>query len=106
MPLPRRLRRLPSVEVVELPGIDVRHARDPLARLLGLAGLRALPAGTGLLLPHTRSIHTLGMRFPLDVVWLDGDGRVLRIDRAVMPWRVCGCRAASAVVEVSSVAAP
>jgi uncharacterized membrane protein (UPF0127 family) len=102
MPLPRRLRRLPSVEVAELPGVDVRRAADPLARLLGLAGLRGLPPSTGLLLPRTCSIHTLGMRFALDLVWLDGDGRVVRADRRVPPWHVRGCRTASQVVELPS----
>ncbi len=78
----------------------MRCARGPLARLLGLAGLRRLPADAGLLLPRTRSIHTLGMRFALDLVWLDRDGRVVRVDRAVPPRRVRSCRAARAVVEL------
>jgi uncharacterized membrane protein (UPF0127 family) len=98
--LPRRLRRLAQVELAELPGVDVRVAADHRARLLGLAGLGSLPAGTGLLFPRTRSIHTCGMRFALDLLWLDGDGRVVRVDRAVPPWRVRGCRAARSVVEL------
>lgn len=104
--LPHRLRRLALIEVVALPDIDVRVAADPLARLLGLAGLRALPPATALLLPRTRSIHTLGMRFALDLLWLDDEGRVVRIDRGVRPWRVRGCRAASQVVELPARADP
>jgi uncharacterized protein len=104
--LPRRLRRLASVELAALPGCDVRRAGDPLARLLGLAWLRALPEGAGLLLPRTRSVHTFGMRFALDLVWLDGGGRVVRVDRDVPARRVRGCRAASAVVELPSRADP
>jgi uncharacterized protein len=100
--LPRRLRRLPPVTLPDLPGHDVRRAGDPPARLLGLAGLREIPAGVGLLLPRTRSVHTLGMRFALDLVWLDADGCVVRVDRAVRPWRVRGCRSARAVVELPS----
>lgn len=100
MSTPRRLARLPSTGVGELPGIDVRIANGARARLLGLAGLRALPAATALLLPRTRSIHTCGMRFALDLVWLDGDGEVVRVDRDVRPWRVRGCRRARAVVEL------
>jgi len=102
MPLPRRLRRLPRarLSVPHLSGCDVRSASDPLARLLGLAWLCALPENTGLLLPRTRSIHTVGMRFALDLVWLDREGRVLRVDRGVRPWRVRSCRAAQAVVEL------
>jgi hypothetical protein len=40
------------------------------------------------------------MRFALDLHWLDADGAVLRIDRAVRPMRVRACRRARAVVEV------
>lgn len=104
--LPRRLRRLERIELAGLPGVEVRRAGDPLARLLGLAGLRALPPATALLLPQTRSIHTCGMRFALDLVWLDDDGRVVRTDRGVRPWRVRGCREASQVVELPSSADP
>jgi uncharacterized membrane protein (UPF0127 family) len=76
-----------------------RRAVTPLARLRGLAGLPA-PHGAGLLLPRTRSVHTVGMRFALDLVWLDRHGRALRIDRAVPPRRLRGCRRAHAVLEL------
>ena len=61
------------------------------ARLLGLSGLRA-PPPCGLLLPRTRSVHTFGMRFALDLVWLDARGRVARIDLNVPPRRLRACR--------------
>jgi len=104
MPLPRRLRRFPRAHLSapQIAGRDVRCARDPLARLLGLAGLHALPADAGLLLPGTRSVHTLGMRFALDLVWLDLEGRVVRVDRGVSPCRLRSCRGARAVVELPS----
>jgi uncharacterized membrane protein (UPF0127 family) len=108
MSLPRRLRRLPQVVLSPAPltDRDVRRARDPLARLLGLAGLPAMPSGTGLLLPRTRSIHTFGMRFALDLVWLDHEGQVVRVDHGVRPWHVRSCRAARAVVELPSAVDP
>jgi uncharacterized protein len=68
------------------------------ARLLGLA-LRRRPPGHALLLPRCRSIHTFGMRFALDLVWLDRDGRVIAVDEGVPPWRVRFCREAAAVLE-------
>jgi uncharacterized membrane protein (UPF0127 family) len=77
-------------------------ATRPWARLLGLAFLRPPPPGTCLLLPRTRSVHTFGMRFALDLHWLDGQGEVIRVDRAVPPRRVRTCRQARAVVEVAS----
>ena len=63
-------------------------------------GARTAVAGDGLLLPRTRSVHTFGMRCALDLVWLDRDGRVVRVDAAVPPRRVRACRAAAAVLEL------
>jgi uncharacterized protein len=48
-------------------------------RLLGLAGLRAVPARTALLIPRCRSVHTFGMRFELDVLFVTVDQGSLRI---------------------------
>ncbi len=99
MGVPARLARLPAITLAVAPGLQVRVAATPLARLRGLAGLRDMPAGVALLLPATRSVHTLGMRFALDLVWLGADGRVARVDRHVRPGRVRSCRAARAVLE-------
>jgi uncharacterized protein len=68
-------------------------------RLLGLAFRRRPPDGWALLFPRCRSVHTFGMRFPIDVVFLDADGRVVRIAGAVPPGRVVVCRGAAAAVE-------
>ena len=107
-PLPFRLARLPVAG--RLPAAlachEIRFAATPLARLRGLAGLRAMPFDCGLLLPRTRSIHTFGMRFALDLVWLDRDGAIVRVDRAVRPRRMRSCRRARAVVELAAGAAP
>jgi uncharacterized membrane protein (UPF0127 family) len=77
-------------------------AASPLARLLGLIGLRALPPGVGLLFPRCRSVHTFGMRFALDLLWLDAGGAVVRIDRGVPPGRLRRCRAARSVLELGA----
>lgn len=97
-----RLAALPTIPLAPpLDWCDARVAASPLARLRGLARLAsARCAGVALLLPATRSVHTVGMRFALDLVWLDGQGRVVRVDRAVPPRRVRGCRAARAVLEL------
>jgi uncharacterized protein len=60
-------------------------------RLLGLAGLRSVPAGAALLIPGCRSIHTFGMRFRLDVLFVAIGPRsleVLELHRAVPGGRV------------------
>lgn len=69
------------------------------ARLLGLAWLADLPDDCGLLIPRCSSVHTFGMRFALDVAFLDEGGAVLREMVAVPPRRVVRCRGAAAVLE-------
>jgi uncharacterized protein len=69
-------------------------------RLRGLMGRRALASGTGLLIRPGASVHTCFMRFPIDVVFLDREHRVLRVAEAVRPWRLVGARGARAVVEL------
>jgi uncharacterized protein len=80
--------------------VEIRVARSPWSRLLGLAVRRRPPAGQALLLPHCRSVHTFGMCFAIDLVWLDAEGRVLAIEHGLRPWRVRVRRDAAAVVEV------
>jgi uncharacterized protein len=80
-------------------GPDTKVARGFRERLLGLAWSRS-PRATALLLPRCRSVHTFGMRFPLDLYWLDASGEVVRVDRGVPPWRVVRCAHARSVIEV------
>ena len=62
-------------------------------------GLQKLDRDHALLLPRCKSVHTFGMRFALDLIWLDAAGRVIRQDAAVGPGRLRSCRRARAVVE-------
>jgi len=95
--LARRLRRLPRRRLL---GHRVPVARGPLSRLLGLAYLDRHRAGSGLLLPRCSSVHTFGMRFPLDVVFLDAAGEPVRIVRSVPARRFVSSRGAVAVLEM------
>lgn len=72
------------------------------ARLRGLLGTRALSPGSSLLIAPCAAIHTFGMRFSIDVVFLDRRGRIIRIDTAVAPWRMRWCWRANAVIEMSA----
>jgi uncharacterized protein len=76
-------------------------ARRFRERLIGLAWARS-PRADALLLPRCSSVHTFGMRFPIDLYWLDTDGEIMRIDHYVAPWRVVRCRRARSVIEVPS----
>jgi uncharacterized membrane protein (UPF0127 family) len=70
------------------------------ARTLGLSHLDREDAGPGLLIPHCAAVHTLGMRFALDIHFLDADGTVLSTRLAVPPRRFVAHRGAAAVLEV------
>jgi uncharacterized protein len=76
-------------------------ARRFSERLIGLAWTRS-PRADALLLPRCRSVHTFGMRFPLDLYGVDVAGDIVRVDRGVRPWRVVRCRRARCVIEVPS----
>ena len=94
---PIRFRRLPTAEVASR---RVPVAVTLLSRLLGLALLRAGRAGEGLLIPRCRSVHTFGMRFRIDVSFLDRGRTPLSRRAAVSPNRVVADRRADAVLEV------
>lgn len=67
---------------------EVRVAYSLGARLLALSRERSLPTRAGLLLSPARGIHTLGMRFAVDVVFLSRQMRVLGLAPRVQPWRI------------------
>ena len=94
---PRRFRGLPWARVA---GRRVPVAERPLARLLGLTLLRRDRAGPGLLIPRCRSVHTFGMRFAIDVVFLDRSRQPISRRAAVPPGRIVFERRAAAVLEL------
>ncbi|HLY92602.1 MAG TPA: DUF192 domain-containing protein [Candidatus Angelobacter sp.] len=69
-------------------GDRVRVADTGLTRIVGLLGERNLPAGDGLLIMPSQGIHTWGMRFPIDVVVLDGGWNVLALRRRMRAFRM------------------
>ncbi len=85
---------------VIVPKLEI--ARTLWAQTVGLMGRPSLPADTGLLIPRCNSIHTGFVRFPLDIVFLDSDCRVVRIVTSLAPWRIAGpVRGAKSVLELS-----
>ncbi|MFQ6111685.1 MAG: DUF192 domain-containing protein [Nitrospinota bacterium] len=57
-------------------------------RLRGLLGRSGLATGEALLLDPCRAVHTAGMRFPIDILFLDRSGRVVGVAQRVPPNRV------------------
>jgi uncharacterized protein len=95
--------RLHSYPVLELEtGIDMYLAHTWRARLRGLALMSRLHPDEALVLPHCRSVHTFGMRFPLDVVFVDRDWLPIYVEYDVGHGRVLRSRFARSVIEVNA----
>src|SRR5258707_9734302 len=71
-------------------------------RRKGLLGREMLSAGEGLWIVPCESVHTFGMQFPIDLVYLDGEKRVKKVRNDVPPWRISACLSAYSVLELAS----
>ena len=69
-------------------GQRVRVAETGLTRMVGLLGERDLQPGDGLLIVPSQGVHTLGMRFHIDIAVLDDDWKVIAIRRDMRPFRM------------------
>jgi uncharacterized membrane protein (UPF0127 family) len=67
---------------------DARAPAGLFGRIMGLMFRPALSRGEALLLEPCSSIHTAFMRFPIDVVYLDNNERVVKARPAIKPFRV------------------
>ncbi len=74
-------------------------------RRKGLLGRAGLEPGGGLWIVPCESVHTFFMRFPIDLVYLDRNNRVRKVQHAVGPWRLSACFTAHSVLELPAGAA-
>lgn len=70
-------------------------------RMRGLLGRQALGPGQALLIDPCPSVHTLGMAYPIDLVFLDANYRVLKLVPQLKPSRWAGCAGARATIELA-----
>jgi uncharacterized membrane protein (UPF0127 family) len=74
-----------------------------LHRAVGLLARTTIRPDEGVWITSCSAVHTLGMRVAIDVIFVDGESRVLRVVSNVQPNRlVLSCRGAKAVVELGS----
>lgn len=82
---------------------DTCHLADkPHTRLRGIMGWKGMRRGEGMLIRPTFSIHTMFVRFPIDVVFLDKEMTVVSIAHDLKPWRFAGSRKAKSVLELAA----
>lgn len=71
-------------------------------RMRGLLGRPPLTADQGLLIDPCRMVHTFGMRYPIDLAFLDASGRVRKTIVALSPGRIAGSFFATATMEFAA----
>lgn len=81
---------------------SVELAGTAAQRSKGLLGRTSLAPGTGLWIVPCESVHTFGMKFALDLVYLDRLYRVVKIRTGVPPWRISASLRAHSVLELPS----
>jgi uncharacterized protein len=77
-------------------------ANGLVSRMRGLIGRTRLPRGRGMLVRSTWFVHTAFMRFPIDVMFLDHNLKVLAINEQVPPWRAAAHLRAHSVLELAA----
>lgn len=80
--------------------VDV--ADSAAARSRGLLGRKGLAPGEGLWISPCEAVHTFGMQFSIDLIYLDRRRRVKKIRRNVAPWRLSACLSAHSVIELAA----
>ena len=70
-----------------LVGQCIRVAESGFQRIIGLLGERELSSGDGLLILPSQGVHTWGMQFPIDVVVLDANWKVIATRQQMRPFR-------------------
>jgi len=81
---------------------SVQVADHGEARNKGLLGRDGLASGEGLWIVPCEAVHTFGMRFPIDLVYIDRKKVVKKVRSNVGPWRLSGCLSAHSVIELAS----
>jgi uncharacterized membrane protein (UPF0127 family) len=69
-------------------------------RSKGLLGRKGLLPGEGLWILPCESVHTFGMQFSIDLVYLDRKLRIRKVRSNVAPWRISACLSARSVIEL------
>lgn len=82
---------------------NLAFAGTLVSRMKGLLGRKTLACGEGLWINPCKGVHTFGMRFPIDVVFLDPHFRVIAVCRSLPPnWLTRLCFGAASVLELPS----
>ena len=80
--------------------LRIREAVSWWSRAIGLLATPRLDDPCGLWIAPCNSVHTIGMRYPIDVVFVNADGSVAKVVERLRPLRAAGCRGARVTLEL------
>jgi uncharacterized membrane protein (UPF0127 family) len=101
-PGPARFLRIRNTTRQTEIGANIEIADTAARRNRGLLGRTGLEQGEGLWIVPCEAVHTFSMSFPIDLIYLDRNRRVVKVRRDVAPARISGALRARSVVEVPS----
>lgn len=78
----------------------IREASTWWRRAVGLLATPGLDDPCGLWITPCNSVHTFGMRYAIDVIFVGPDGAISKIVERLVPWRAAGCRKARSTLEL------
>lgn len=81
---------------------EVSTTTNFLERMCGLLFRPALTASQGLLIVPCSSVHTFGMRYSIDLVFIDQNWTIVKTVNRLKPWRVAACKSATMVLELAA----
>lgn len=93
---------LRNVRTGRLVASELETAFDSADRRKGLLGRDGLVPGQALIIAPTNLVHTFTMRFPIDILFVSRDGRVIKVRQAVPPRRIAGAWRGFAVIECAA----
>jgi len=81
---------------------EIELASTRAERRRGLLGRDGLGVASALIIAPCCAVHTVGMRFAIDVIFVDRGGRVIRTASSVPPWRMAIAPRAYAAIEMAA----
>jgi hypothetical protein len=81
---------------------SVEIAATRKTRRRGLLGRDCLDQAAAMLLAPCAAVHTAGMRFPIDVVFVDRQGYAVKVVRNLRPWRIALAAQGRVVIEMAA----
>ncbi len=80
----------------------VEVASTSAARRKGLLGRDELPHASALVISRCNAVHTIGMRFAIDVAFVDAQGQIRKIVNGLGPWRMAVSPFAAMAIEFAA----